>query len=113
MVRLGDRPKRSSLIKRDRECNLGKGIDRVEIDARDLCGVDVQSDVADGVLAQGWMFAAGADVDSDIEPLSPFDRVRCGDFRRMFRIEGFAQFLVLGGELLVLRSPYRSPHSTG
>ena len=90
MVRFRDRPKRASLIERDREGNLGKGIDRVEIDACDLRSVDVQRDVADGVFAQGRMLAAGADVDGDVKPLPPLDGVRRGDFRRMFGIKGGA-----------------------
>src|SRR5206468_9757538 len=105
MVRFSDRPKRASLIERDGKCYLRKGIDRVEIDTCDLGGVDVQRDVTDGVLAQGWMFAASPDVDGDVKPFSPLDGVRRGDFRRMFGIKGGAQSLVLGGELLFLPSP--------
>ncbi len=56
----------------------------MEIDPRDLSGVDVQRDVTDGMFAQGRMFPTSPDVDGDVKPLSALDRVRRGDFRRMF-----------------------------
>ena len=45
----------------------------MEIDSCDLRRIDVQSDVANGVLAQGRMFAASAYVDGNVEPLAALD----------------------------------------
>ena len=50
MSRLLQRAERSSFVERDREGDFREGIDRVEINSGDLCGVDVQSDVPDEVL---------------------------------------------------------------
>jgi hypothetical protein len=51
------------------------------------------------------MFAFAPDRNRDVEPFTSFDLVRGDDFGRMFPIEGFAQFLELGRELLCLSAP--------
>src|ERR1051325_1106365 len=107
MVGFSDRPKRASFVESDGKDDFRERIDGVEIDARDLGGVDIERDVADGVLTQRWMFAAGADNDGDIKPLASFHGFRGGDFGRMLGIEGAAQCSELRGELLFLAGPYR------
>src|SRR5215510_14940030 len=107
MSRLLYRSEGPSFVQCDREGNLRKRIDRVKINSRDLCGINVQSDIADEVLGERRMLAAAPDRDCDIKPLASFDGIRSNDFRRVLGIERFARLLELRSELFCLSRPDR------
>src|SRR5262245_49016210 len=95
---------RSSFVQCNRESDLRKRIDRVKINSGDLCGIDVQSDVPNEVLAERRVLT---DRDRHIKPFTPLDSIRSNDFRRVLGIERFAHLLELGGKLLCLSRPDR------
>src|SRR5262245_36105422 len=107
MSRLFYRSQRSSFVQCDREGDLGKRIDRVKINSGDLCGINVQRDVADEMLGERRMLAAAPDRDCDIKPFTSFDGIRSNDFRRVLGIERFARLLELRSELFCLSRPDR------
>src|SRR5499433_568557 len=107
MGRLLYRSQRFSFVQCDREGDLRKRIDRVKINSRDLCRINVERDVADKMLGERRMLAAAPDRDCDIKPFTSFDGVRSNDFRRVLGIERFASLLELRSKLLCLSRPNR------
>src|SRR5262247_1241370 len=105
MSRLLYRSEGPSFVQRNREGDLRKGIDRVQINSGDLCRINVERDVTDKVLGERRMLAAASDRDCDIKPFTSFDGIGSNDFRRVLGIERFARLLELRSELLCLSGP--------
>src|SRR5262245_35311796 len=111
MSRLLHGAERSSFVQRDREGELRERIDRVKINSGDLCGINVQSDVADEVFGERRMFTSAPDRNSNIKPFTSLDLIRGDDFRSVLGIVRLTHLLELRCKLLRLSRPYGRPQA--